>query len=126
MPQTSIGVYCGADGTVPFVEWLNDLEKTNRKAWVKCLELIHRLENFGHELRRPLSGTLRDGVYELRAEVGNVQYRVLYFFTGQNVAIVSHGITKKSKMPKKEIDIAVARMKQVKSDPETYITGFQQ
>ena len=37
---------------------------------------------------------LRNGIYELRAKVGTVNYRVLYFFCGSNVACLSHGLTK--------------------------------
>ncbi len=35
---------------------------------------------------------LRDGIYELRAKHIHVQYRILYFFDGQNIAILAHAI----------------------------------
>jgi hypothetical protein len=34
----------------------------------------------GHELRRPEADFLRDGIYELRASLGGVHHRILYFF----------------------------------------------
>ncbi|MBW4640803.1 MAG: type II toxin-antitoxin system RelE/ParE family toxin [Gloeocapsa sp. UFS-A4-WI-NPMV-4B04] len=37
---------------------------------------------------------LTDGIYELRAKHIRVQYRILYFFYGQNVAILAHAITR--------------------------------
>jgi hypothetical protein len=47
------------------------------------------LEQQGHELRRPIADFLRDGIYELRPSVQGVNYRILYFFSGRNVVVVS-------------------------------------
>jgi hypothetical protein len=41
--------------------------------------------------------------------MGSVNYRVLYFFHGRNVAIVSHGFTKEDEVPSKEIEQAIRR-----------------
>lgn len=43
----------------------------------------------GHELRRPEADFLRDGIYELRVSLQGQQYRMLYFFHGKVVAVVS-------------------------------------
>ncbi len=50
--------------TVPMVEWLEELPS---KALQKCLARLERLEQLGHELRRPEADYLRDDIYELRA-----------------------------------------------------------
>jgi hypothetical protein len=42
--------------------------------------LVHPSPARGHELRRPYADYLRAGVHELRARVGRVNYRILYFF----------------------------------------------
>jgi hypothetical protein len=39
--------------------------------------VIERLEEAGSELRRPTTDVLRDGIYELRAKRGHVNYRLL-------------------------------------------------
>ena len=52
------------------------------------------LAESGYELRRPAADYLQDGIYELRAKHRNRQYRILYFFHGQNLAILAHAITK--------------------------------
>src|SRR5262245_38367015 len=49
----------------------------------------------GHGLRRPAADYLRDGIYELRAKAGRVQYRMLYFFDGRQAVVISHGIIKR-------------------------------
>mgnify|MGYP001797301725 CR=1 FL=1 len=55
---------------------------------------VEQLKASGYELRRPAAAYLKDGIYELRAKHRNVQYRLLYFFHGENVAVIDHGIIK--------------------------------
>jgi phage-related protein len=50
--------------TPPIIEWLDGLPAKGR---LKCLVRLKRLEDLGHELRRPEADYLRDGIYELRA-----------------------------------------------------------
>ena len=57
------------------------------------------LKQQGHELRRPIADFLRDGIYELRPSFQGVHYRILYFFSGRNVVVVSHGIVKEAEVP---------------------------
>jgi phage-related protein len=75
----------------------------------------------GHELRRPIADTLRDGIYELRARRGHVNYRLLYFFHGKNVAILAHALTKEAEVPDVEIERAIARKRALENDPEAHI-----
>ena len=70
---------------------------------------IRRLTELGHELRRPEADLLRDGIYELRARLGTVNYRILYFFHGRNVAVLAHALTKEDEIPIVEINRAVER-----------------
>jgi len=53
---------------------------------------VERLRDLGHELRRPEADLLRDGIYELRASLQGIHYRILYFFHGAVAAVVAHGI----------------------------------
>lgn len=109
MPATRVIFYCEADGESPVVEWLLRLRKENAKAWANCRAQIERLAVFGHELRRPAADFLRDGIYELRAKSGHVQYRMLYFFHGRNVAVLAHALTKEEKVPPLDIERALRR-----------------
>lgn len=63
---------------------------------------------------------MRDGIYELRASYGTVQYRILYFFRGRDVVVLSHGVTKSQKVPDAEIQRAIARKQLVMQDPLRY------
>ncbi len=125
MPRTAILVYRRADGTVPLKDWLNELEENEPRAYRKCLAKILLLEEKGYELRRPNADTLGDGIHELRTKVGTVNYRILYFFCGQNVACLSHGITKEGAIPASEIEDAVKRKKLVKKDLDRYTAHWE-
>jgi len=118
MPATTILLFRDDDGSVPFLDWLEDLERRNRKIYEKCRSYLQRLADFGHELRRPTADLLRDGIYELRFAYLGVNYRILYGFVGKDVALVSHGITKEKKVPAKEIDLASVRLKKFAADPK--------
>ena len=78
------------------------------------------LKQQGHELRRPIADFLRDGIYELRPSFQGVHYRILYFFSGRNVVVVSHGIVKEAEVPEIEIDRAIQRRQSFEADPETH------
>jgi hypothetical protein len=45
-----------------------------------------------------------------------MQYRMLYFFHGQQ-AIISHGLQKESVVPSQQIDLAIERRARFESDP---------
>ena len=74
----------------------------------------------GHELRRLEADHLRDGVYELRAADRGVQYRILYFFSGKDVVVVSHGLHKERRVPSLEIDRAIERKKKFQAGPTAH------
>jgi hypothetical protein len=56
----------------------------------------------------------------LRAKHGNVQYRLLYFFHGRNVAVVAHGLTKEDKVPPIDIERAWKRKEAFLEKPEDH------
>ncbi len=118
MPTTTVIFYQEEDGTAPVLQWLNDLQKVDKKAWAKCVVRLERLAEAGHMLRRPEADYLRDGIYELRSKQGRVQYRMLYFFHGQNIAILANSLTKEgSAVPPIEIDRALKRKAKFEGNP---------
>lgn len=123
MPKTTVFFFQEADGRSPVVAWLEDLRRTDVKAYAKCVAVIQRLEESGYELRRPTADLLRDGIHELRARKGHVNYRLLYFFHGRNVAIVAHGLTKEDVVPRADMERALARRRAYENSPDlhTYV-----
>ena len=124
MPATDVFFFRDRDGSVPVLEWLEEVRDRKERAFRKCFGLIRLLEEFGHELRRPRADMLRDGVYELRTKVGNVNYRILYGFVGKDVALLAAGLTKEKKVPTREIDQAAARIELYKTDPDAFRFGI--
>lgn len=120
MPNTRVVFFQEKNGSSPVVDWLRALRKENVKAWAVCFERLKLLRDFGHELRRPASDFLRDGIYELRAKQGHVQYRLLYFFHGRNVAILAHGLTKTDRVPDIDIERALKRKRLFEANPEAH------
>jgi phage-related protein len=117
LPPIEVVYYKDADGTVPLIEWFNTLPS---KAIQKCAVKLGRLEQLGHELRRPEGDYLRDEVYELRASYQGVHYRMLYFFHGRSAVIVSHGLVKLGAVSPREIDLAINRKRSFEATPSRH------
>ena len=120
MPETEVVFYRDPSGKAPVVEWLKKLRKQDRRGFAKCAALIGRLAQEGHELRRPAADTLHDGIYELRARRGTVNYRLLYFFHGQNVAVLDHALSKQAEIPAADLERALVRKANFEADPEAH------
>ena len=114
MPRTRVLFYCKEDGSAPFLDWFDSLPA---KAQDKCLVRIERLRDLGHELRRPEADLLRDGIYELRVGLRGVNYRMLYFFHGNQTAVLSHGLTKEREIPASAIERAIRRRTKFAANP---------
>ncbi len=121
MPETRIIFYQDGNGKVPVLDWLKVLLKEDRKGYANCIARIKQLASNGYELRRPAADYLQDNIYELRAKHIHVQYRILYFFHGQNVAILAHAIIKEeSAVPEIDIERAIERSRLFLENPEVY------
>lgn len=117
MPRTALYFYKAANGEMPVLVWLRELRRTNRRAYARCAAAVQELGARGHELRRPLADYLEDGIHELRVRVGRENYRVLYFFHGRNVAILTHALTKEATIPKSDLTRALSRKVAFEADP---------
>lgn len=120
MPITKI-IFYQESGIAPVLKWLKELKASDPKGFANCIARIKQLANQGYELRRPASDYLRDDIRELRAKHRNIQYRILYFFQGQNIAILAHSIIKKgSIVPDVDIEKAIQRKKNFEKNPNLY------
>ena len=118
MPRTKVLFYQEREDDSPVVEWLRKIKKKDPKGFLNCLAKVEQLQTFGYELRRPSADYLKDGIYELRAKHRNIQYRLLYFYHGENIAVIDHGIIKEqSAVPPKEIERALDRKQKFEQNP---------
>lgn len=118
MAQTKVFFYKEKDeDTAPVLKWLNTIPE---KAQLKCLAKIERLKQERHQLRRPEADLLRDKIYELRASLQGIHYRILYFFHGNVAAVLSHGIIKEDRVPPIEISRAIERRNNFEMNPKAH------
>ena len=120
MPITQVIYFQNRDGKAPVRDWLSELKAQDVEAFAKCVARIGLLQASGHELRRPIADILTEGIYELRASKGRVNYRILYFFHGRNVAILANACTKEGEVPTVEIATALERKIAFLADPEKH------
>ena len=117
--NTRVVFYREKSGRVPMQRWLNRLSGTPRR---KCEELIAQLQESGRELTYPHAHPLKEGIHQLRARHGRVRYRILYFWHGSTVVVITHGIIKKSRaVPEAEIQRALRKKGNFEQDPVTHI-----
>lgn len=92
------------DDTYEFIKSLeNDLA-------FKVFGLLEILDELGIHLGPPKLKKITTEIYELRI-VGKISVRILCTFSGDNIYIL-HGFIKKThKLPKKELEIAISRLK---------------
>ena len=120
MPEINVYYFKDEKGNAPAYLWIKNL---HQKVKVKAYARILRLEELGYEVlnNRTEAAFLRDEIYELRWQALNQHYRLLFTFNGRNVAILSHGIIKKTdSVPPNEIDKAINYRKLYLSDPDKY------
>jgi phage-related protein len=121
LPKTEVVYFRESDGSTPILDWFDGLPMG---AVVKCLARLPRLEELGHELRRPEADYLEGGIYELRAKHAGVNYRMLYFFHGRTVVVVSHGFSKqRARVPAPEMNAALRRKDGFESNPRAHTFG---
>lgn len=63
---------------------------------------------------KKIADLLRNKIYELRASLQGIHYRILYFFHDNLVAILSHGIIKEDCVPSIEINKAIEKKRILK------------
>lgn len=105
----SVIFYVDERGAEPVKEFLDSLDLKTRVRFDWSIEQL-RVRNI--KARGPLVRHIEGKIWELREESSTNIYRLMYFFfTGRQIVFL-HGFQKKStRTPRKEIDIAKARLK---------------
>ena len=79
------------------------------------LHIVEMMEEYGPALGKPYTASMGDGLFEIRAKGKEGIGRSLFCTIKGREIIILHSFIKKSqKAPKKEIDLARKRMKEVK------------
>ena len=97
------------------LEFLRTLDETTRREFGSLIRDLQR----GALLTMPRSKTMGDvaaGVSELRFSDGSGTYRVFYYLKIKDAVVIFHGFIKKSqKTPRKEIEMAKRRLKEIQN-----------
>ena len=104
MPATQVFFFQDKQD-IPVRSWLQELRRTDKRVYAKCVARIRLLAQLGHELR---------------IRRGRVNYRILYFFHGQNIAILTHGLVKEDVIPQADLTRAIKRKEAFLKDPEKH------
>ena len=107
MPEINVYFFKDAKGNAHVLDWLKNLPDNVKE---KAITRLLRLKQLGYEIleNRKEAAYLRNEICELRWQMQNKHYRILFFFDGQTIAILSHTILKRTrKVPPKEINKAI-------------------
>ena len=104
----AVNFYRRPNGKSPIEEFLDSLtgKQAQKVLWV--LELIEELEIVPHQYFKKLVDS--EGIWEVRVQFGNDIFRLLGFFDGGTLLILTNGFAKKTqKTPPQEIALAIRR-----------------
>ncbi|PSU86792.1 type II toxin-antitoxin system RelE/ParE family toxin [Photobacterium kishitanii] len=85
------------------------------KIQARMIKLLELIELHGANLGPPHTDSMGDGLFEIRAKAQEGIGRGLFcYLKGQHVYVLRAFVKKTNKTPKKEIDLARERMREVK------------
>lgn len=85
-----------------------------KKILAKVFHILDMMEDLGSNLGKPHTDSLGDGLFEVRAKGEEGIGRSFFCYAkGKRIAIMHSFIKKTQKTPKKEIDIALTRKKEI-------------
>lgn len=103
--------YATSSGNEPVREWLKKLPKEDMRTIGFDIKTVQYGYLIGMPLTRVLHGT--DGLEEVRCNISNGIARVI-FYVGDNTMVLLHAFIKKTQeTPKKELDVAIKRYKEL-------------
>ena len=95
----------------------NEIHRLPPGILARFLRYAERMEVYGPDLGMPLTRSMGEGLYELRLKAAEGIGRVFYCTLVERKIIMLHQFVKKSeKTPRKELEIARRRMKDVQDD----------
>jgi phage-related protein len=95
----------------------NEIVELPSSLLARYLHLTEMMIEFGSNLGMPHTKPMKDGLFELRIKGQDGIARVFFCTKVGKKIVMLHVIVKKSqKTPKKELKIAIQRMKEVKSN----------
>ena len=102
--------YESAEGQKPIQRFLDKLDGKQAKKIAWTLQLVEEMEMVSSKYFKKMVNT--DDLWEIRVAAGSNIYRLLCFFDGSKLVVISHAFQKKSqKIPQQAIELAEERKK---------------
>lgn len=104
------------------IEFYNEKVKSDthsfpKKILAKVFNIFDLIEEFGANLGKPYTDSLGDGLFEIRAKGEEGIGRSFFCYAkGKKVIILNSFIKKTQKTPKKELELAVKRKKEIDNE----------
>jgi hypothetical protein len=106
-PLWTVNAYETEQGEKPALSFIQGLEGRNES---EAVALVKLLQERGNNLRRPQSGALGEGLFELRGK----EVRIFYMFLPNRVAVLLDGeIKKRDDIPVKALERVRGYQKEV-------------
>ena len=104
----TVNFYRTSSGNCPVEDFLDSLSGKQAQKVIWVLRLIEELDVVPTQYLKKLVNT--DDIWEVRIQFGGNIFRLLGFFDGRTLLILTNGFAKKSqKTPRQEIDLATRR-----------------
>jgi phage-related protein len=104
----TVNFYRTSSGNCPVEDFLDSLSGKQAQKVIWVLRLIEELDIVPTQYLKKLVNT--DDIWEVRIQFGGNIFRLLGFFDGATLLILTNGFAKKSqKTPRQEIDLATRR-----------------
>jgi phage-related protein len=102
--------------TIDFFEGVEDtIINMPPKIQARMLRLLELMQTYGANLGAPHTTPMGDGLFEIRAKAQEGIGRGLFcYMQGEHIYILHAFVKKTQKTPKNELNLAIARMKEVK------------
>lgn len=98
-------------------KWLNDIPNDIKARIINIVDLL--VEHGPQNVREPYVKHINGKLFEIRSRGKDGIARVFYFTLSGRKIVLLHGFIKKSqKIPKKELEIAMIRMREVLGEQE--------
>ena len=104
----TVNFYRLPNGQSPIEEFLDTLTGKQAQKILWVLQLIEELQSIPRQYFKKLVDS--EGIWEVRIQFGNDIFRLLGFFDGGTLLILTNGFAKKTqKTPSREIELAIRR-----------------
>ena len=104
----TVSFYRTESGKSPVEDFLDSLSGKQAQKVIWVLRLVEELDVVPRQYLKKLVNT--DDIWEIRVQFGGNIFRLLSFFDGATLMILTNGFAKKSqKTPRQEIELATRR-----------------